>query len=273
MTEPLDGPSAALQALAARAAALDDDSALQARVRDSLERSFGALDGLTLGSAATPMAGATATSTSAGATVSKALFSKAVAGALFAGAILGASVVELRHRLAGPPLPAAPVDVVEPAPARALAPPVPAVPASAPVEAAPQELPQPAIGEARSARRPLPPRAAPVSTPSEPPPATTQVAPAPPPQALDALDQERLLIERGKTALARRDFAAVQAAVDVHRARHADGAFAEERDALEVIALLRAGDARGPSTADAFSRRYPRSAYLPAIRAAAPALP
>lgn len=272
MTDPPASPLADLQALAARAAALDDDRALQERVRHNLEASFGPLDTLRLGA---PSAAATA---AAGASVSKALLTKAVLGSLLVGTVVGGSLVELRHR-AEPVRDASPVIITTPPPPAPVSPVSPIAPS--PPAADPPLAAQP-VPPAAPARRPSPPR--PTAMPADAPTTTTAApvrydvddAPDAPdaPDAADgpdALDAERLLIERGKTALARRDFAAVQAAVQAHRRRHPAGAFAEERDALEAIALLRAGDPAGRAAAAAFAERYPKSPYLEPIRAAAPA--
>lgn len=249
MTEPV----ADFLALAARAAALDDDNAAQTRVRHSLEQTLGPLDTLTLGTAASVATGTAA--------LAKGFLSKAVLGALVVGVVAGGTVVEVAHRLgevASPHddstlavLPAVPTPAVS---SSLEAVPTPATPA---MPARPTIPPNPA-------REPTPPPQALPALPTPAPPLAGNVAADPVKPA--TLDDERMLIERGKTALGRRDFAAVHDAVAAHRSRYSDGAFTEERDVLEVIALLRARSPQGPAAADAFLERHPHSVFVEMIR-------
>lgn len=74
--------------------------------------------------------------------------------------------------------------------------------------------------------------------------------------------EERALIERGRAALARRDWLSALEALRERDKAYPQGALREERDALEVQALALAGrsdDAR--SKARAFLKRYPGSVF------------
>lgn len=82
----------------------------------------------------------------------------------------------------------------------------------------------------------------------------------------DALEQEQRLLARGQRALAEGRADAVLDAVRAHSQQFARGALAEERDALEVRALLlarRMDEAR--AKAERFRRRFPDSVFLSAI--------
>lgn len=82
----------------------------------------------------------------------------------------------------------------------------------------------------------------------------------------DALEEEQRLLARGQRALADGHAEAVLAAVRAHSQQFARGALVEERDALEVRALLlarRMDEAR--AKAERFRRRYPDSVFLSAI--------
>ena len=83
-----------------------------------------------------------------------------------------------------------------------------------------------------------------------------------------SLDDQRLLIERGKTALARRDFASVADAVGAYRSRYHDGAFVEECDALEVLALVRGRSSLAAAATAAFAKRHPHSVFAGVIESA-----
>lgn len=283
MTEPVSE----LLALAARAAALEDDGAMQARVRERLEQGFGPFEGLSLGGVSStliPTAGDGGASSTTAMTLGKALMTKAILGALVVGAVAGGTLVEVAHRLATPG-PAAATDALAAATdgleaaTDGLATPTAVAKTPSAVDApaaVPAEIPA-ATAPPATERSGLPP-------PSPPPPTTrreperrmrdharparaesSSSAPSPTPADRPPpsnLDEERMLIERGKTALTRRDFSAVHAAVELHRRRHPTGAFAEERDALEVLALLQAGDLRSAAAADAFAARYPKSVFL-----------
>ncbi len=80
------------------------------------------------------------------------------------------------------------------------------------------------------------------------------------------LAQERYLVQGARVAVLRGDGSVALSLLDEHRARFPRGRLAEERDALRVQALGRAGrldEAR--SEASAFRQRYPDSLFLPAI--------
>jgi outer membrane protein assembly factor BamD (BamD/ComL family) len=84
-----------------------------------------------------------------------------------------------------------------------------------------------------------------------------------------ALAEEQRVIETIHTALGRGDPAAALAAADDHARRFASGAYAEEREALAVQALARAGrtnEAR--ARGERFRARYPRSLFLPNVETA-----
>jgi hypothetical protein len=77
------------------------------------------------------------------------------------------------------------------------------------------------------------------------------------------------LIEAAWSALARKDSAAVFAALRRHQCHYPSGRLAEEREALRVLALARAGQSeQARERADAFQSEYPKSIHLAAIEAA-----
>jgi outer membrane protein assembly factor BamD (BamD/ComL family) len=82
-------------------------------------------------------------------------------------------------------------------------------------------------------------------------------------------ENERALIEQARDALAASRFVDVDAALSRHRARHADGVLAEDRDALTVLSLLKQGQIdHARAAARRFDERFPESLYRPRIRAA-----
>ncbi len=86
---------------------------------------------------------------------------------------------------------------------------------------------------------------------------------------LSQLDAERGLLDVARAALVRGDSSAALEALDQHARTFAHALLAEERDALYVQALARAGryeEAR--ARAEAFRRTAPTSLLLPAVEAA-----
>ncbi|MGA9524064.1 MAG: hypothetical protein WBV82_21565, partial [Myxococcaceae bacterium] len=94
--------------------------------------------------------------------------------------------------------------------------------------------------------------------------------PTPAPEATnaanDALKAERSLVEQSRSALARGDAAAALAALAEHRQSFPDGRLSEERDALEIQALVARDQMdEAQSRAAAFRENYPTSLLRPAI--------
>ncbi len=85
------------------------------------------------------------------------------------------------------------------------------------------------------------------------------------------LAAEHALIDRARSAVARGDATAALEAINTHVVRFAHGRLVEEREALAVQALTRAGRrADAKSRADAFRKSYPESIFGPAVDLAAP---
>ncbi len=85
---------------------------------------------------------------------------------------------------------------------------------------------------------------------------------------------EAKLVEMARTALVRGSASDALAALDLHAARHPNGERAEEREALAVQALVKAGradDAR--ARAERFRKSFPGSIYLGAVNASIASLP
>jgi hypothetical protein len=105
-------------------------------------------------------------------------------------------------------------------------------------------------------------------------PATTTVTPASPPQHAEPNEDAELSAERGqlevaRTALARGQAAAALTVLHADAAARPRGRLAEERDSMTIQALALAGrtdEAR--ARAASFTRRYPRSLFLPIVQAA-----
>lgn len=135
-----------------------------------------------------------------------------------------------------------------PAPARAVE----------PVDAVPPERPEPPMPSVDDETEPAeaPPDPAPHAKARAPRRAPSEPAEAPSPSSLTA---ERDLIARAWRSLAHGDEAAALATVAEHRQRFAQGLLAPEREAVEVIARCRRGDADGPRRAASFHREHPRS--------------
>jgi hypothetical protein len=118
---------------------------------------------------------------------------------------------------------------------------------------------------AGSALEPSPPSSASISTgpPS-----------SPPPSGLAQMDAERSLLDAARIALVGGDSDTALHALDRHARTYSHPLLGEERDALLVQALVRAGrydEAR--SRAEAFRRRVPKSLFLPAVDAAIASIP
>jgi hypothetical protein len=116
---------------------------------------------------------------------------------------------------------------------------------------------------------------------TEPPPREIEIVNAPPasisaPEAIDArgLAAERTLLDAARVAFARGDADAALDALGRHAREFPNGRLTEEREALAVRALAKAGrmpeaKARG----EKFLRAYPRSLSASAVRAAIEASP
>jgi hypothetical protein len=163
-----------------------------------------------------------------------------------------------------PPIEPAPVVLSVRSPEPEPAPPVAQVAPPATASPAPSSAPARAVVSAQAS--PAPPAAstgvalAPTAptAPTEDPTARPGPEPSVRPQTL--LDEERGLLERGRVALARRDWVSSLEAVRAHRQRFPKGQLAEERDALEVQGLAAGGhtaDAR--RRGEAFLVAYPQS--------------
>jgi hypothetical protein len=218
---------------------IPDDA--RARLRHRLEMSVGVLAfGAGIGAASAVGQGATAAV--ARTAVGKSLWVAAAAFVL--GGAAGAGV----HAMAVPaPKPAPAVTVVV---ERRVEVPVPAAP--------PSDLPLP------------PPVATSAITPPTLPPASAMTLPIAPsaPKKSD-LDAERSILEIARTALGRGEPASAMVQLDLHAQRFPYGQLVEEREALYVQALARAGrmpEAR--ARAARFEKRFPNSLLLPVVTAA-----
>lgn len=118
-----------------------------------------------------------------------------------------------------------------------------------------------------------------VSAPAAPPPVappSTSLA-APPTNGSQAAPKastdpgEVLTLEKIRSALRSGDSSSALAAVAEHEKRYPSGAHVEEREALAVQALARAGRREEASArADRFRKRYPSSFFMAIVDAAAP---
>ena len=85
---------------------------------------------------------------------------------------------------------------------------------------------------------------------------------------------ERGLLEVARSALARGDSASALASLDEHAKRFPQGTQVQEREALAVQALVRAGrTAEARARGDRFKKSYPASLYLPSVNAALESIP
>jgi hypothetical protein len=184
--------------------------------------------------------------------ISRAAAAAMTTGALVVGLVAGA----LGHQvLTAPPPP------VRPAPSTAL----PVAVATAPeVLAPPAEVVEaPAVVEAPVAEAPV--------VEVEPPPTSADDGAD---DEEDSLGDEMALVARAQTALHRGLFASALSALDEHARRFPRGDLAEEREALAVQALARAGrDDEASARASRFEARYPRSVLVPVVRAAVDGAP
>jgi hypothetical protein len=139
-----------------------------------------------------------------------------------------------------------------------------------PADAAPSAKP--------AADSPPSPRAAPIDS------ALVERAPAAPPQPStrpsashrtgSRLSAERTLLDEARRALVEGDAARALARLDDHRRAFPSATLAEERDALRVEALVKAGqndDAR--ALAERFRTQWPDSLFLPTVDAAIGSIP
>jgi hypothetical protein len=88
--------------------------------------------------------------------------------------------------------------------------------------------------------------------------------------ALDALADERTLLDRARGAIEREDGAAALAATAEHARKYPGGIFVQEREAIAVRALVllgRTDEAR--ASVARFRERFPDSLLLPALESSA----
>lgn len=106
------------------------------------------------------------------------------------------------------------------------------------------------------------------------------VAPAPPPpvveptRPVDPLAQERRLLELAREDVARNGYVDALATLAAHRALYPNGQLAEEREALGVQVLVRAGrydEARAEGAK--FVARFPNGLMLPVVENALQSIP
>lgn len=129
----------------------------------------------------------------------------------------------------------------------------------------------------------------PPTTPATPPPSPTSLAAEPPTTATTPppiaptttqaeshrsrhsdIGAERALVADARDALQSGDAARALKILNEHAHRFPRGQLAEERDALEVVALARAGDmTRARVRAEDFVRHHPQSLFLPSVQQAA----
>lgn len=97
----------------------------------------------------------------------------------------------------------------------------------------------------------------------------------PPPSRVSSLAAERMLLDEARAGLIQGNPERALANIDMHRKKYPDGQLAQERDALEVEALARAGrfdDAR--RAAAAFHARTPQdSIFAPTVEGALLSIP
>jgi len=114
--------------------------------------------------------------------------------------------------------------------------------------------------------------------------AATVTAPGPPSPSLSSspttragasqLDAERLVLDDARSALGQGDATAALETITGHEQRFAHPVLGEEREALRIQALVKAGrygEAR--ARADDFRRRSPKSLLLPAVDTAIASIP
>jgi hypothetical protein len=226
------------------------------RVRSRLWSALGLAAGAGAASAlhGTPALGSTALKAAPAA--GKLLVAKIAVGVIAAAAV----GTTMHYALRTPPPPAH----MPPAAARHVVPPS----AVKPVVAAPIAAP--------AAPSPAPPVAAPVPAPAQPAPfLTTRVhRPAHLEPPGDDLAAERVLLDHARSALSSGDTAGALDALAQHEQRFPKGQLTEEREALRIRALARAGNAAAARTrADQFRARFPHSIFRPAVDATIQSLP
>jgi hypothetical protein len=100
------------------------------------------------------------------------------------------------------------------------------------------------------------------------------IRPAAPPSAAtadsvardQALHEERTLLDRARSALARGDGASALDALRESETKHPKGSLAEEREAYFILAFVRAGEREhAEQRARAFRSRHPNSIFIPTI--------
>jgi len=168
---------------------------------------------------------------------------------------------------AGPLMPGAPTGQADPGATGqpgAAAPSVsvtPEAPGGAPPINSPSPVGAPVSGSSRPAAGARGPTASPGPNPA------AQVAPAQP-RPGDSLGAERSLVDQARAALARHDTAAALAALAQHQQAFPSGQLAEERLALQVMAMAQSGQLdRARELAQLFRAQHPDSLLLPAVEA------
>jgi hypothetical protein len=87
-----------------------------------------------------------------------------------------------------------------------------------------------------------------------------------PARVADRLADERVLLDRARSALVRRDAADALAAIRAHEKSFARGQLVEEREGMRVQALVVARDFGSARAAgERFHKVYPRSVFLPVV--------
>jgi hypothetical protein len=247
----------------------------------ALPTSVSAAVGKATGTSITPVAGS-----AFGLGLVKALALHPILSA-FATLAVGSSVGLGAYTVLEPSRAPAPVVNVEvaqspepiPMEARAVPTPEPAAPPAAPAAApraarpaaptaAPSPLPTatPATDESTADQAVVPSPVEPVArTAQNPEPA---LVPAPDlPSSRPRLAEQQALLDQARAALRRGDGAGALAIVTGHERLHPVTTFAEERDAIGILALVMVGRADDAwPRAEAFARRHPTSLFLPAIQ-------
>jgi hypothetical protein len=104
-----------------------------------------------------------------------------------------------------------------------------------------------------------------------PPAARARFAPAP---HASRFAEERRLLDDARASLLQGEPEDALARLDLHRARFADGLLSEERDAMQVEALVRAGrSGEARERASVFRARSPGSLFLPTVESAIASIP
>jgi hypothetical protein len=125
------------------------------------------------------------------------------------------------------------------------------------------------------AATPASPPAAPAATPQEPPTTVASVArPSATKSRASQLSAERMILEEARTAIVQGDTQRGLDRLERHRRLFPNPLLAEERDALQVQGLVKAGrydEAR--ASAEAFRKRAPESIFMPMVEAAIGSIP